>query len=552
MVLTAAVAVLVASCGSAAPGPGAQYSSPSAIRAAAASGATGDAVVSGYLRAPGGPFLYDKLGRVVLLHGVNAVYKYAPFELYPDPGKPWNFSATDARRIAALGFDVVRLGILWEGLEPGHGGPNNPAICGPGQPGDPHMLNRRILDAYLAKVTKTVDLLGRYHVYTLLDMHQDIYSQPWRGEGAPLWAVCTDDQPIVPVDGRWSRNYANHTLELAESHFFDNDVVGNLQGQYDQVWAAVARHFADNPWVVGYDPYNEPYSQGVTSEGTADFAIRLECFYTGRDHPGTLAHGVPITCPATDPANGVIPTIERADHHHLVFFEPDNYSVRHGLPNLLGAMDFPRLVYNFHSYCGSRNPITGDPTDLQACIDQQLQTLGRRQGERPGMASRRQPGGPAWFMSEFGATTSAPLVDAVSSYADAFLLGWTYWAWKYYDDPTGSTHEALVSASGALTPAATALARPYPQATAGTPLSLDVDPDSNRFEYTYAPSARVTAPTVIYVPGRSYPHGYCALVEGGSITSVPGASHLTVTASSSAGTVTVDIDPAHCRPGGPG
>lgn len=118
-----------------------QSSSPAAISAQGAGRTStpsarspADAFVSGKLSSPGGPYLVDHFGRTVVLHGVNAVYKYAPFELYPDPGRPWNFDAQDARRIAALGFNVVRLGILWQGIEPGTGGPNQASICTPGAP----------------------------------------------------------------------------------------------------------------------------------------------------------------------------------------------------------------------------------------------------------------------------------------------------------------------------------------------------------------------------------------------------------------------------------
>ena len=95
-----------------------------------------------------------------------------PFELYADPGKDWNFSQEDAERMAALGFNVVRLGVIWEGLEPGTLGPNNPAICSAGPAHDPHQFDAAVASAYLAKVAKTVELLGKYHIYTLLDMHK--------------------------------------------------------------------------------------------------------------------------------------------------------------------------------------------------------------------------------------------------------------------------------------------------------------------------------------------------------------------------------------------
>jgi endoglycosylceramidase len=395
------------------------------------------------------------------------VEKNPPYELTEAPGKAWNFSAADAKAIAGLGFDVVRLGILWQGLEPGSGGPDNPAICAPGRPGNPHTYNASVVASYLNAVRRTVDLLGRYHVYTLLDMHQDVYNQVFRGEGAPSWAVCTDLLPPVALGGRWSANYHNSALDVAVAHFWENDVVGNLQGQFDRVWGAVAHAFERNPWIVGYDPYNEPFAPEVTMDGARVFATQLECFYTGRAHPGMLDNDDrPVTCPPGDPEQGVIPTIEKADPHHLVFVEPDIYSIRNR-PNLLGSMDFPRLVLNFHAYCGERSPVTGNPTNVDACADHVFNTMLRRVNERPLMSSRRQPGGPPLFLSEFGATGSSALLDRETHYADVLQLGWTYWTWKSYSDPTGSSDEALAGPTGQLAPTAAVLSRPYAQAVAG-------------------------------------------------------------------------------------
>ena len=186
---------------------------------------------------------------------------------------------------------MVRLGIEWQALEPGSGGPNQPQICTPGTPGDPHEFNRAVALAYLAHVKATVDLLARYGISTLLDMHQDVYNKNFRGEGAPDWAVCTDNLPIVPEAGRWSNNYSNPTLQTAVQHFWANDVVGNLQGNFDEVWATVAAYFKDDPWVIGYDPYNEPFSTETQMASDSTFTGQLECFYTGRAHTGFLANG---------------------------------------------------------------------------------------------------------------------------------------------------------------------------------------------------------------------------------------------------------------------
>jgi endoglycosylceramidase len=478
-----------------------------------------------------------------MLRGVNAVYKRAPFELYADPGKDWNFSQKDAERMAALGFNVVRLGVIWEGLEPGTLGPNNAAICSPGPSHDPHQFNASVASAYLAKVAKTVALLGKYHIYTLLDMHEDVYSSEFGGEGAPPWAVCTDSYPIGTLPGRWSNTYNDPGLITAVKHFWTNDVVGDLQGEYIRVWKVVAHYFRDDPWVVGYDPINEPFTKTLRP-GVLEVAARLECLYTGAAHPGeTSFDGSVLACPPDDPKVGLIRTLLATSPHQLVFFEPDIFSSS-GHPNTIGSMGLPGLVFNFHDYCGFRSGVTGNPTDLNACSAQELRTMQRRSEERPDIASSTQPLGPAWFMSEFGATTSEALMERLTANADNLLLGWTYWAWKYYDDPTGSSAEALVQPSGKLSPASRSVSRAYPQAVSGTPISFSFDPASSHFHMLYVPNQMVTAPTVIFVPlSVHYPHGYRVAVIGGTVLSSPNATHLVVANDQGVSSVSVSITP---------
>jgi len=501
--------------------------------------------LSGTLSAPGGPSLRDAFGRQVVLHGVDAVYKRPPYELYPDPGTPWNFDAADAERIASLGFNVVRLGIEWEGIEPGVGGPNSPSVCAPGPPGNPGELDLSVARRYLSHVAQTVDLLGRYGIYTLLDMHQDVYNHLFLGEGAPDWAVCTDGQPIRPVGGRWSRNYADPVLDIAEEHFWQNDVVGNLQGQFDLVWAIVAHYFRDNPWILGYDPYNEPFSQELTEVERQSFAQSLECFYTGTAHPALeAATDQPMACPADDPAAGLIPTIEAADPHHLVFLEPDLYT-EPGLPALLEPMDYPRLVYNFHVYCPQRSAVTGNPTDVVLCWRYERASMLRKRTERSALATAVQPGGPAWFMSEFGATSSEALVSRLVHEATGLGLGWSYYSWKYYQDPTGSSSEALVTASGTYSPVVAALSSTYPQAVAGRLVSDRFSPRSGTFRMAYVP--RGAGPTSIFVAGgQHYPAGWCTAVLGGVISSAPGADHLVVVPLGQPHEIRVSVTPGRC------
>jgi endoglycosylceramidase len=507
----------------------------------------GEGLVSGTISAPGGPYLKDGFGRVVVLHGVNAVYKRAPYELFPATGKPYNFSAEDAKRIAALGFNVVRLGMVWEGLEPGTAGPNDPAICSAGPPRDPGQFSQGVLDAYLSKLKRTVDLLGKWHIYTLLDMHQDLYSSAFGGEGAPLWAVCTDGLSTARLPGRWSRTYRSPALNVAFEHFWKNDVVGDLQGEYDRVWAAVASYFRSDPWVIGYDPINEPFSTGIQDVQHHELDAQIECLYTGRSRPGRNAdQDLVVSCPAQDPQVGLIPTILRADRRRLIFYEPDIFSSR-GSANYVGPMDFPNLVFNFHAYCSYRSPVTGNPRNVNACVSQDMKTLSRRSAERAKLGSDSQANGPPMFLGEFGATASVPLVEGITAAADGYELGWAYWQWKLYGDPTGSSAEALVSGSGRLKPSATALSQVFAEAIAGSPTSTAFDAKTGAFSLSYTAYPKVRAPTLIVVPRTGhYAHGYCASVAGGEVVSRTGSFILEVANEDEPGVV-IHVSAGQCR-----
>jgi endoglycosylceramidase len=150
-------------------------------------------------------------------------------------------------------------------------------------------------------------------------------------------------------------------------------------------------------------------------------------------------------------------------------------------------------------------------------------------------------------MGEFGATHNSDLLEAITDGANANLIGWTYWAWKYYDDPTGSSHEALVGPDGQLEPTVAVLAQTYPQAIAGTPTSVTFDAESGAFTLTYIPDPKIDAPTVVFVPvSVHYPHGYCATVTGGTIVSPAGAAELDVMNGAGARSVTVSIAAGPC------
>ena len=97
-----------------------------------------------FMSSPGGPYIYDSHGRVVILHGVNVVYKHAPYIAYPDPGQ-----AVELRQLRRVAH-AERWGSTWCGSASsgrrsnrGRGGRTNRTFARPARPAIPTSSTRR-------------------------------------------------------------------------------------------------------------------------------------------------------------------------------------------------------------------------------------------------------------------------------------------------------------------------------------------------------------------------------------------------------------------------
>lgn len=515
---------------------------------------------TGVVQAPGGPYLRDTAGRRLQLHGANLVAKCGggaiPSTALGSPciGPPWGphlayvlspsaadpgrrFTAADARTLAQLGFNVVRLGIIWEGLEPGspHSTPNDPRYCGPHRAGRPfpslgraNPYDPATVRRYLRRTDTIVRLLAAAGIRVIVDMHSDVYGSafsnaagatPWNGEGAPPWATCTGRARFVAPPG-WGSGYASPAVQTAIHHFFANDVRADLQGQYARVWQAVAGHFRGNRNVIGYEVYNEPNDFLVHN-----FDRELQCDYGGPLHEPRSCAAAGVQALPT----GLIGAIQFADPTHVVLFEPSG-STDYGTPETLGISEplrFPRLALAFHVY----GPVAA----------QLRQTVAERAATRT-----EQRGGPAWIMDEFGASNDAGLAGHVAAAADRVNLSWVYWSAMQLHDPTGGDFaEGLVDpATRRPIPSFTeALDGPYPWATAGTPGAQSYDSATRTFRYRYTVDPAVHAPTEIELPPDAYPFGYTVSVTGARVASAANASLLGLRARPHATRVTVTVRP---------
>ena len=331
--------------------------------------------------------IVDARGRQVILHGANTVFKRPPY--YPP------LTAADFRRMRSWGFNTIRLGVIWAGLEPQRG---------------------QIDQDYINHLQAIVALAARERFWVLLDMHQDLYAERFTGEGAPEWAVLDDGIPFTPAAGDFALNYASPAVGRAFTSFWtDRD---GIRTEYVRAFTALAQRFAGRPAVLGYDLFNEP---------SCEFQLGPPCGLPP-DPPVATQFLMPLY-------DQLVPALHAADPKRPAFYE-DSPTVNFGYPFLIGSPDGPEWPYpnqglSHHVYCSP---------DLRAgvsCPAQERQAVGNA------IASARH-NDVAALQTEFGATDDLATLRRVTADEDAAGEGWLYWQYKTYDDPTTRDRKSVV------------------------------------------------------------------------------------------------------------
>ena len=403
----------------------------------------------------------DAQHRQVLLRGVNTNQLGDYYQASVDPVLPSTVPLTedDFIQMAAVGFDSVRLIVHWSLLEPRRGAFDQ---------------------TYLDRVRQAVGWAAHHGLYVILDMHQDAWGkyiatppgetcppglQPAIGwDGAPQWATITDGMTTCREQLR--------ELSPAVGQAFTNFWIDRegIQTELVRTWARLARAFAANPAVAGYDLLNEPhpgYTPGVT-----------DITFLGRYYAAAI---------------DAIRAAERSVRHgfaHVAFVEPmDTWSAAP-----IGASPAPgfsadrQLVFAPHLYAGS---ITADRS-----LGVDLFTIPGEFDEAQREANRYQT---TFWSGEWGwfgdPNTDAPKVAEYAAQEDAHLVGGAWWQWKQAcgdphsigtpgGRPPARTDSLVRLACPSDTPLGIAepfqriLGRPYPRAAPGTLASLSSDPAS--------------------------------------------------------------------------
>ena len=449
-----------------------------------------------------GRWLVDPRGRVVIVHGLNLVWKHDP---YAPPATPEGFLPRDARWFSRHGFNAARIGTLWAGLTP-----DEPGVADP---------------AYLARWQRVMDLLSAEGVWMQLDAHQDQWHETYGGEGVPDWAVVRpapyDAAP--PVVAPFPTGYWTPEVSTVFDNFWADE--HDLLAGWVAAWRVAAAAWRDQPHLMGYDLLNEPWM--------------------GREWAACLANGCPDSYrtelqPAMDRARRAIREI---DDENLVWWEPQQFAGGQELDTFYEAVPGERqLGFSWHNYCPdvffeSQGVPAGD---VENCVE-----FSRNRNRHALEQGRRMNAVP--MMSEWGATDNLRAIEIDAEVADEHLMGWTHWSYKFWNDPTTADGDQGLFRDDA-DPSTVKrgklrrLVRTYAQATAGTPLTMRFDHQDGDFLFRYRPDPAIVAPTRIFVSPVHYPEGHRVRIRHGRV--VDRSPRMLSVEATSRRVVTVRISPA--------
>lgn len=406
--------------------------------------------------------IVDSRGREVLLRGVN-VNSLAEYWKGGSFRTVFPLGRKDPGRMAAIGWNSVRLLVSWSRVEP-----------------RPGRYDRRYLDL----VAATVRRLSRQGIYTIVDLHQDAWGPslaapagevcqaptlPAVGwDGAPAWAT---------LDGGAARCYPQGTRELSPAvraawQAFFTDAAGpggvGIQTRYVRMLRRVAQRFARYDAVAGFDLMNEPNAIG-SAQQTA-----LSAFYAR--------------------ALDQIRAGERAGRgrRHLVLFEPSVLwsAFGNGAPP-----DFDRdrdVVYAPHLYTGG---FTNGPITRAAFATARLEARGF--GGAPVLSGE-------WGTDPRRAGKPDRYFIRHQAFQDAFRMSATLWTWR---ESCGDPHKVAEMREGVAVPQVWGVFQVDCRSNRTTRLRRTLIRDLTRAYVRAAPgrlaSTRYTSTGVLVASGRA-------------------------------------------------
>ena len=479
--------------------------------------------ISSFSVDPTGKFILDNYGRYGVFHGVNVVNKEPPYIPTTDAfDVKHSVSAEDIKYMKHLGFNLVRLGVEWEAVEKKEG---------------------EYDDEYLKNVTKLINSLGENGIYTLVDTHQDLFSKKFCGNGVPyfyvdklgyktkcdssaiayilgLVKVCKPmssynfryDERGVPLKedcakNNWVEYHFTPEVTSAYKNFYDNKE--GVQDKYIDFWKHLAITFKGNPYIIGYDIWNEPFPGGLWDDLTMIIPSRAD-----------MKQLLPVY-------EKIDAAIRAIDPDFLLFFEnmpfPDFLPLFGGL--ILGGLRKTpgayNQVYNVHSYCCNSGadacPSSGEPTleiSRKRCPGYHKKKINTNLKDAEKLKT-------PLIISEFGNCLDGEAcyneLSGVVRNSETNFVSWAYWIYKHLDDPyqnntvnnSTANYGLYYNEGGIQVTKERTLSRGYVQYYQGKPISFEFTNDETDFQTVVEYDSLISAPTTLYFNKEFfYKNGY--------------------------------------------
>jgi Endoglucanase len=395
-------------------------------------------------------YILDNTGRICIYHGAN-VSNYSKSS--PD-FLPWQ-TKEDFARLKTWGFNLVRYLVFWQAIEPTKG-----------------TYNQKHIQQTMERVQWLQDL----GIDVILDVHQDLYSTKFTGNGFPDWTIQDDGLPFH-CRTPWNLNYFEPAVIASYNNFWKDY---DLKTRYINMLKYLLQNFDRQPNVIGIDVMNEPFLGTILSfekKTLTNFYEQIQAMMTDNNFKTEM------------------------------LFEPMMYTSA-GIPTNLEFSPLRDCLYFPHFYDALVHE-GGAYTSLNKAI--MTRAIAIKQKEAQDFQV------PLLF-GEFGIS---PAVQGHVQYLKDFvlitnnnLIGWTVYTY----DRKSSDDYGLINNDGTETDLLTSIVTVYPQKIAGkNPKISDFFEGNLTLEYDTDPS--ITGTTDIFIPDYK---GVIVTVNGNRINATPG------------------------------
>lgn len=315
-------------------------------------------------------WLHTQDKNVVNSQGNRLILRGANFMGYGD-----HHSEQDYVKMASWGFNVVRLPIAWQYIEP--------------QPG---VFN----SSYLKNnVGQDIAWAKKYGIHIILDIHQWYWSPYFinnstgeSGNGMPWWLVSGYPQDYTSyqqaITDFWLGKAPNGTEPTLSNP--------SMQDRFINAWKVVASTFKNEATVAAYDILNEP------SRGSLSISQQPTYLYVFYDK--------------------LIPEIRKLDSKHIIMYEHSEGYIN----PYVRLLNYSNIVFSFHFY-RLRENYDGNRTNLETVFND--------------VFTRVSYWNIPVFIGEFNTHADYPNAaawtgDTVSIFSEQ-NLSWTWWSYYRSD-----------------------------------------------------------------------------------------------------------------------